>query len=182
MGKILWRDTPEGQAWKKKYNQDYSKRPDGKRSLSLRRIRYRQTPKGKAAIARYNNKARAYQQQWRTTTKGKKSQAITHKKYGQTLAGKYSNYRGTAKVRGLEFSLSLEQFSRLWEKDCSYCGTPIATIGIDRVNNNIGYTARNVVPCCPDCNLAKRALTKKEFLALCMRIVKHQTKEGVWKA
>ena len=35
--------------------------------------------------------------------------------------------------------------------------------GLDRVDNNKGYTIDNVVPCCKRCNYAKNNQTPREF-------------------
>ncbi|GAG94020.1 unnamed protein product, partial [marine sediment metagenome] len=43
-------------------------------------------------------------------------------------------------------------------------------IGIDRKNNNIGYTIKNSVPCCWPCNKFKRAIDSKYFLYMCKKI------------
>ena len=94
-------------------------------------------------------------------------------------------YRKSAKKRDLPFALTAEQTVDLLRGDCDYCGAmPRATVrsyhsrfvcnGIDRVDNARGYEPGNVVSCCKDCNLAKRALGRAEFLALVRRIVAHQ--------
>lgn len=45
--------------------------------------------------------------------------------------------------------------------------------GIDRVDNNSGYSLSNCVPCCSDCNRAKREMTKEQYIALCKRVVEN---------
>ena len=52
----------------------------------------------------------------------------------------------------------------MWQKPCYYCGSIIETVGVDRVDNNKGYTLDNVVPCCSKCNYMKNSNTEKEFL------------------
>lgn len=87
-----------------------------------------------------------------------------------------SNYRGGARRRGLEWKLTEEQFKELTQQDCFYCGAKpnnrfeykgsngaYIYNGIDRVNNDKGYTIENTVPCCFFCNERKRALTLQEF-------------------
>ena len=58
--------------------------------------------------------------------------------------------------------------------DCHYCGKPPSKPhrkcetflynGLDRVDNNIGYTESNVVPCCYICNKMKGELPVEDFL------------------
>jgi len=36
-------------------------------------------------------------------------------------------------------------------------------LGIDRMNNEVGYIITNVVPCCKICNWCKSNLTIQEF-------------------
>ena len=87
----------------------------------------------------------------------------------------YSRYITSASKRNLEFSLSREQVSILTSQECFYCGrSPMNTIksngyaykynGIDRIDNNNGYTFDNVVPCCRICNSTKGTLTLPEFI------------------
>jgi hypothetical protein len=88
----------------------------------------------------------------------------------------YHIYKGNAKKQGRKFDLSLEDAVKIFETNCSYCGCPPSQIkiarigsepfmhnGIDRVNNNFGYTADNVVPCCKFCNRAKSDRSLEDF-------------------
>ena len=45
--------------------------------------------------------------------------------------------------------------------------------GIDRKDNEIGYTLKNCVPCCIICNRAKNSLSFDEFLAWIGRLVEN---------
>lgn len=85
-------------------------------------------------------------------------------------------YKYGAKKRGLEYKLTEEQFFEITQKDCYYCGKKPSNSynrkeqngeyiynGIDRVNNDEGYTIENSVPCCHTCNRAKEKLTLQEF-------------------
>jgi hypothetical protein len=102
-------------------------------------------------------------------------------------------YKHGAKVRGLEFSLTTEQFRALTQLPCFYCGVPpkkewiaknqskkgttngsYLCNGIDRVDNSLGYTSENCVPCCTPCNKAKMDRTQQEFLEWIDRLVKHR--------
>lgn len=80
-------------------------------------------------------------------------------------------YKKSASVRGYDFNLSDQQAFDLFSSNCFYCdSSPSPVNGIDRVDNTQGYTFLNCVSCCSVCNLAKRELTKDEFLAWIKRV------------
>lgn len=96
----------------------------------------------------------------------------------------YGNYLRGAKNRGIEFGISKEDFLALAVLPCKYCGAPPSQVhatkglngsftysGVDRVDSSKGYTVDNCVPCCKDCNYAKRLMTVPEFLNWARRIV-----------
>ena len=85
---------------------------------------------------------------------------------------RWRGYKARAKKAGIPFELPFEGFMSLWQAPCRYCGTTIETIGLDRLDNNLGYTLENLVPCCPICNQIKGMSTVAEFLARCRRIAK----------
>lgn len=87
-------------------------------------------------------------------------------------------YQKAAKKRGYSFELNEEKFIQLLEQPCWYCKTKPSMVlnyynhakdrgfrhsGVDRVNNNIGYTVDNSVPCCKICNNAKSTLSLEEW-------------------
>lgn len=92
-------------------------------------------------------------------------------------------YRHQAKRRGLLFDISKEDFRRLCESNCHYCGSEPDNVssrglvksgkytsewrynGLDRKDSNKDYTLDNVVPCCAICNRAKGAKSYKQFIA-----------------
>ena len=74
-------------------------------------------------------------------------------------------YKSNARRRGLQWSLTEDQFIQLTSQPCYYCGGlpgnrqsmpsgDFVYSGIDRVDNSRGYVDRNVVPCCSFCNHA----------------------------
>lgn len=91
--------------------------------------------------------------------------------YYKSPKRRYTIYERSAKIKHIVFSLSFDDFLSLWGKPCIYCGSPIETIGIDRVENTIGYELPNIVTCCKICNYMKRELSKKDFLLQCHKIV-----------
>ena len=96
-------------------------------------------------------------------------------------------YEKNAESRGHAWELTEEDFDRLTSSDCFYCGLPPSNgfttgkyagagfvySGIDRVNNDLGYIAGNVLPCCAICNISKRARTFDDFMEWIGRLVAH---------
>ncbi|WNC72720.1 hypothetical protein RGQ13_01695 [Thalassotalea psychrophila] len=85
-------------------------------------------------------------------------------------------YKRNAKERGIEFNLLESLFKRLISSRCYYCNTVPSQVrrhvkkgmaikinGIDRINNNLGYTEQNSVPCCKTCNRMKSDMSLKGF-------------------
>jgi hypothetical protein len=93
------------------------------------------------------------------------------KNYYNTPIRRYAIYERSAKTKNIDFALSFEEFMSYWQTPCSYCDSPIDTIGIDRVNSKFGYTIDNIVPCCKICNYMKRDLAQDEFLVQCKKII-----------
>lgn len=99
----------------------------------------------------------------------------------------YAVYAFHAGKRDLPFDLNKEDFKKLTDSDCKYCGVkPYQEYrpnhksgsyiynGIDRLNNEDGYTKSNSVSCCGVCNDMKRTRSVSEFLTACKAIVEHQ--------
>lgn len=79
-------------------------------------------------------------------------------------------YKRGAKRRNLIWDLSDMQIDEIITKPCYYCGE-MENIGIDRVDNKIGYIVSNCVPCCYPCNLMKSDFTKEFFIKHCKKII-----------
>lgn len=114
----------------------------------------------------------------------------TGKRYGfiHGLSGYHAiirRYKKGAQDRGLSWELTREDAVKLFQMPCYYCkAAPINAVpcdrshkrlptlynGIDRVDNSIGYTSANVVPCCKHCNFAKRFMTVAEFKAWIIQV------------
>ncbi len=91
-----------------------------------------------------------------------------------------------AKRRHINFDLSQNEVRKITSMSCFYCGALPSNIctgtrsngsyeysGIDRADNNIGYTLNNIVPCCADCNKAKQTKTVPGFLEWFKKIAKY---------
>lgn len=96
----------------------------------------------------------------------------------------FRQYKKVAKENKRCFELSKDEFIMITQKNCFYCGVEPLNIrktletyggfiynGIDRKDNNKGYTLDNCVPCCKVCNYAKRDLTVEEFYSWIDRVL-----------
>ncbi len=80
----------------------------------------------------------------------------------------FSRYKQRASAKGLEFSLTQDEFTDLTEYSvCYLCGKENSRThmnGIDRYDNTIGYTMENSRTCCADCNYIKREFSYDDVL------------------
>lgn len=92
---------------------------------------------------------------------------------------RYKLYQRNAEIRGIEFNISLEEFDRITQLPCYYCGEiqkdefDYCFSGIDRVDSNQGYVLSNIVPCCNMCNKMKLNYTTDEWLKKIIQIVQN---------
>ena len=68
------------------------------------------------------------------------------------LIVRYKNYRTTDRKNGFNDTISRTEATNLMKKPCHWCGENEGQIGLDRIDNNAGHEANNVVPCCEKCN------------------------------
>jgi hypothetical protein len=104
----------------------------------------------------------------------------------------FTQYKGGAKIRNLNFLLSFDEFKSIITENCYYCGepphiynirgrsskaaknyniVPIYHNGIDRIDSKQGYSIENCVPCCKNCNRVKSDLTYNEFIEYIDRLL-----------
>ena len=55
--------------------------------------------------------------------------------------------------KGLTNNLTIDFIREHINDPCIYCGFP--STGLDRLDNSIGHSKENCVPCCRDCNIAR---------------------------
>lgn len=60
-----------------------------------------------------------------------------------------------AKKRKKDWTITFEEYCNLIKAQCFYCGSLLGLwgIGLDRIDNLLGYSYANVVPCCGRCNI-----------------------------
>jgi hypothetical protein len=79
--------------------------------------------------------------------------------FSNHIGSSYNTYINRAKNKNIEWSLTKEQFIEITNKVCYLCGKKTDNNhknGIDRIDNNQGYVAENVKPCCGECNYMKK--------------------------
>lgn len=123
--------------------------------------------------AREDKERRVKEREYNRQYQRRPEYRVKLKGWQQSISGKYSVYKLSAKVRKIQFALTLEQFKQFWQQPCSYCGSDLTTIGLDRVDNSIGYTLTNVVPCCITCNRMKMTLPVEQFVTHIRKLFNH---------
>lgn len=120
-----------------------------------------------------------------------KSNHYSRKEFGESAKNNlYLHYKRGAEKRSIVFDLSKEDFYEVVTKNCLYCGKEASNkfwykglygyytyTGVDRIDNTIGYTKENSVPCCKRCNQAKNNMTLDEFKSLIVSIYNNYIKE-----
>lgn len=85
-------------------------------------------------------------------------------------------YSRIDREKGLQCTLTKEfMLSEILSKPCFYCEDADSPIGCDRIDNRLGHTPENVVPCCALCNRARGdRFTHAEMVELgkTMRMIK----------
>ena len=82
----------------------------------------------------------------------------------KTLGGRLFSYKRSATARNIDQNLTDEEFKSFWQVSCSYCGSEIKTIVLDRIDSDKGYQLDNVISCCSICNKMKMDLSYDKFI------------------
>ncbi len=95
----------------------------------------------------------------------------------------FENCRKTCRRLQIVLELTREDVKTMIDNPCHYCGEEDREkMGIDRVENHIGYTRKNSVPCCIRCNAMKRDMPIRAWNILVPKI--REAKElglfGTW--
>ena len=94
------------------------------------------------------------------------------KQRNNTIHYRFIQYKNSAKKRNLKFDIDESFFIDNINGKCFYCGDNICGIGIDRIDNSIGYTKENICLCCKMCNRSKNKYTIDEFINMCKKVAK----------
>jgi hypothetical protein len=91
----------------------------------------------------------------------------------KNLEAYYKSYINDSMRRGHgDFQLNFQEFEKLVKSPCYYCKEISQINGIDRVNNDLGYTADNCVTACWTCNRMKHFYHPEFFLNKCKILTK----------
>ena len=87
----------------------------------------------------------------------------------------YQVYKNSAESKQLAFDFNKEEYVKLVETPCNYCGImqEKGFNGIDRIDSTIGYIKDNCVSCCAMCNYMKGCLDKDIFIQRVEHIVSY---------
>lgn len=122
---------------------------------------------------------------WRATKNGQEKQQAASNKWRKNnperykeLVKSYTKKNSTkpsyrlnkakqkAKSRGIEFNLTLEEYSIAIDKPCYYCAGAFGKVtkgsGLDRIDCSKGYIVSNIVSCCNACNRIKSDIFSTE--------------------
>lgn len=130
--------------------------------------------KNKRSVDGLNHRCKSCCRNYKKERRDSKKTAAYDKARSQTPGGKYIIYKKGANARDLPFDLTFDEFMTFWQADCSYCGDPIHTIGIDRVDSNLGYSLDNCVPCCAVCNRIKMAHDEDFLFSHIIKMLRHK--------
>ena len=81
-----------------------------------------------------------------------------NKKYETSINGKFRYLKSSCKKRQIDLKLTKIEYAKIiTNQPCFYCNNyiPATGSGLDRIDSNQGYTKKNVLPCCGECNRIK---------------------------
>jgi hypothetical protein len=100
---------------------------------------------------------------------------------------RYGQAKHRASKRGIEFTLTSDEYAYLTQKNmpCHYdCGStiPESGVGLDRLDSEKGYTLENSVPCCEYCNVLKNSYASSNEMIEIVKLLKTlRNNQDIWK-
>lgn len=88
-------------------------------------------------------------------------------------------YNSTDKKKGFNNDLDLSFIINSITKACTYCG--FVSTGLDRIDNSIGHTKINSLPCCRECNIARNHLFTHEEAKIIGKAIKFIKEQRIMK-
>lgn len=159
---------PERKAVKAKWTEDnYDK-------AAKRWMDYKQRQIEKLGPDEYLKKQAEQAKNWRENNPEKMIVANENKKNSKEIT--YSNYKRCADYKNLKFEIDFEEYVKIVENNCYYCGAlqEKGFNGIDRKNQAFGYELDNYVSCCKMCNYMKGSTHENIFIKRVEHILTYQ--------
>lgn len=110
-------------------------------------------------------------QKWRVTNKDKNR--LRQRKDDRSPKRLFSKSKLIAKRRKLSWDIEFKDYLDLRARKCYYCNENLneTGIGLDRIDNSLGYSLKNVLPCCRNCNLVRHTILTVEETVIAMKAV-----------
>lgn len=113
-----------------------------------------------------------------------------NKEYNKLITKIYKHFIRQSKRRKVLFDLDINNFQKILEKNCIYCGRTgenkyntgekrykglenLLFMGIDRIDSSIGYVENNIIPCCGICNKMKMRMNQQDFYSWIDHVYNH---------
>jgi len=108
-------------------------------------------------------------------TKNNKEKILKRQnEYKRSIKGRYNQAKSVANRRNIIWDIHFNDYQLLLQSNCYYSdqhSLPETGIGLDRINNNLGYILTNVIPCCSDCNTSRsNKYTVEEWKAMILTL------------
>lgn len=98
---------------------------------------------------------------------------------------RFNRAKKMALERHINFELTLDEYTYIIQKPCHYnCGSGSSKtgIGVDRLDNSLGYTYLNSVSCCGFCNITKSSnISEFEMLEIVKLLKKLRDVDSIWE-
>lgn len=136
----------------------------------------RKAQKGKEWSSKPENKQKRVSYVQKYVSKNKEKVRDYNQSFDQSFSGKYRLVLYRHQKRWTTEPITLDEFKQIVVQTCVYCGDKNTSKGIDRVDNDLGYTVENSKSCCKRCNYMKNNRTVTEFLFHIQKIWNHQSR------
>lgn len=110
-------------------------------------------------------------------------QKCAHKFPNKLFPTQFNRLKKSAKIRNIEFSVTISYLAALWESQCHKCaitGDTISSIkraSLDRIDSSIGYIEGNVQWTTSRANISKHTMTMNELYDFCRKVLNHANQQ-----
>lgn len=139
---------------------------------------YNQRPTRKLKKKEYNKSLRGKEVHKKCLLKYSEKIKQKDKVYRQRKERRFKTGEKTSRERKLEWKINPNEYFALILNSCYYCKESLefeTGVGLDRINNEIGYLINNVLPCCGECNKARgNRYSIEEFKVMIDALLKYR--------